>query len=133
MFGVQPMMGRFLTPQEMEPGHDQVAVIGHRLWQMRYGSDPSILGKTIDLDRKGYTIVGVMAASFRFTWDQEMDVFVPLALTPDEQSEAGNDGFTLRVAHGWNGHIEVVAGAVCPARLLRSAFFFPGRTLPGRP
>ena len=89
MFGVQPLMGRFLTPEETEPGHDQVAVIGHRFWQMRYGSDPAILGKTIDLDQKRYTIVGVMPASFRFTWDQEIDVFVPLVLTPEERSEAG--------------------------------------------
>jgi len=89
MFGVQPAMGRSLTPEETEAGHDQVAVIGHRLWQMRYGSDPSILGKTIDLDRKRYTIVGVMPASFRFTWDQEIDVFVPLVLTPEERSETG--------------------------------------------
>jgi putative ABC transport system permease protein len=89
MFGVQPLMGRFLTPEEMEPGHNQVAVIGHRLWQMRYGSDPSILGKTIGLDQKRYTIVGVMPAWFRFTWDQEMDVFVPLVLTPEERSETG--------------------------------------------
>jgi putative ABC transport system permease protein len=89
MFGVPPMMGRFLQPEETEAGHEQVAVIGHRLWQMRFGSDPQILGKTIDLDRKYYTIVGVMPASFRFTWDQEMDIFVPLVLTPDERSETG--------------------------------------------
>ncbi len=89
MFGVQPLMGRFLAAEETEPGRDQAAVIGYRLWQMRYGSDPSILGKTIDLDQKRYTIVGVMPASFRFTWDQEIDVFVPLVLTPEERSEAG--------------------------------------------
>ena len=89
MFGVQPLLGRFLTPEETETGHDGVAVIGHRLWQMRYVSDPSILGRTIDLDQKRYTIVGVMPASFRFTWDQERDVFVPLVLTPEERSEIG--------------------------------------------
>ena len=89
MFGVQPHLGRFLLPEEMQAGHDQVAIIGHRLWQMRYGSDPGILGKTIDLDRRRYTIVGVMPASFRFTWDQEMDVFVPLMLSQEEQSEVG--------------------------------------------
>jgi putative ABC transport system permease protein len=88
MFGIQPLMGRLFTPQEMQPGHDQVAIIGHRLWQQRYGSDPAIVGKTVDLDLRRYTIVGVMPARFRFTWDQEMDVFVPLALTPDEVSEA---------------------------------------------
>jgi putative ABC transport system permease protein len=88
MFGVQPLMGRFFAPEEMQPGHDQVAIIGHRLWQERYGADPGILGKTIDLDERRYTIAGVMPAHFRFTWDQEMDLFVPLALTPDERSEA---------------------------------------------
>jgi hypothetical protein len=36
MFGVPPLLGRFLNPEEMEPGRDQVAVIGHRLWQTRY-------------------------------------------------------------------------------------------------
>src|SRR5215472_16132743 len=89
MFGVSPLMGRFFLPGEMQPGHDQVAIIGHRLWQSRYGADPAILGKTIDLDQRRYTIVGVMPARFRFTWDQEMDAFVPLALTPEELSEAG--------------------------------------------
>ena len=89
MFSIQPLIGRFLLPEEMEAGHDQVAVIGHRLWQTRYGSDPAILGKAIDLDQKRYAIVGVMPASFRFTWDQEMDVFVPLVLSPEERSETG--------------------------------------------
>ena len=87
MFGIQPLMGRLFRAEEVEPGHDQVAIIGYRLWQERYGSDPKILGKTIDLDERRYTIVGVMPARFRFTWDQEMGVFVPLALTPDELSE----------------------------------------------
>lgn len=89
MFGVQPLMGRFFASGEMLPGHDQVAIIGHNLWQTRYGADPSILGKTIDLDQRRYTIVGVMPARFRFTWDQEVDAFVPLALPPEELSETG--------------------------------------------
>ena len=89
MFGVQPLVGRFFAPSEMQMGHDQVAILGHRLWKFRYSSDPAILGKSIDLDEKRYTIVGVMPASFRFTWDQEMDVFVPLALTPQELSDTG--------------------------------------------
>ena len=89
LFGIQPLLGRFFTAGEMQPGHDQVVIIGHHLWQTRYGADPEILGKSVDLDEKRYTIVGVMPASFRFTWDQEMDAFVPLALTPDELSEVG--------------------------------------------
>jgi putative ABC transport system permease protein len=89
MFGIQPLMGRVFTADEMQPGHDQEAIIGHTLWQTRYGADPAILGKTIHLDQRRYTIIGVMPGRFRFTWDQEMDAFVPLALTPDELSEAG--------------------------------------------
>jgi putative ABC transport system permease protein len=89
MFGVAPQLGRYLAPEEMQAGREQVAIIGHSLWQTRYGSDPRILGKTINLDERHYTIVGVMPASFRFTWDQEMDVFVPLVLSQEERSEAG--------------------------------------------
>lgn len=89
MFGVQPLLGRVLRPDEMEPGRERAAVIGYRLWQTRYAADPAILGKTIELDQQRYTIVGVMPASFRFTWDQEMDVFVSLVLTPEERSELG--------------------------------------------
>ena len=89
MFGIPPLFGRVLAPEEMEAGRDRSAVIGYRLWQTRYAADPGILGKRIDLDQRSYTIVGVMPASFRFTWDQEMDVFVPLVLTPEERSETG--------------------------------------------
>ncbi len=89
LFGVQPLLGRVLRQDEMEAGRNHSAVIGYRLWQQRYAADPAILGKTIDLDRQPYTIVGVMPPSFRFTWDQEMDVFVPLVLTPEERSEMG--------------------------------------------
>jgi predicted permease len=89
MFGIQPLMGRFFSPSEMQSGNDQVAIIGNGLWRTRYASDSGILGKTIDLDQSRYTIIGVMPANFRFTWDQDIDVFVPLALTPDERSEKG--------------------------------------------
>jgi len=89
MFGVPPLFGRFFLPTEMQAGHSQVAIIGHSLWKARFASDPEILGKTIDLDKRPYTIIGVMPASFRFTWDREEHVFVPLVLTPEEMSEAG--------------------------------------------
>ena len=89
MFGIQPLMGRFFSTNEMQSGGDQVAIIGFSLWKTRFASDPAMLGKTIDLDQRRYTIIGVMPANFRFTWDQEIDVFVPLVLTPQEQSEQG--------------------------------------------
>jgi putative ABC transport system permease protein len=91
MFGVRPLLGRFFSPEEMQAGHDQVAIIGYGLWQRRYAADPAVLGRTIHFNKRPYTIVAVMPASFRFTWDEEMDVFVPLVLTPEELSEAGRE------------------------------------------
>ncbi|MGH9575547.1 MAG: ABC transporter permease [Candidatus Acidiferrales bacterium] len=89
MFGIQPLMGRFFSSSEMQSGKDQVAIIGYGLWKTRFASDSAIIGKTIDLGERRYTIIGVMPANFRFTWDQDIDVFVPLVLTPEEQSEKG--------------------------------------------
>lgn len=89
MFGIQPLIGRFYSADETEEGHEQVVVIGYRLWKARFDSDPAILGKIIELNQRRYAIVGVMPATFRFTWDQDIDVFVPLALTAEERSETG--------------------------------------------
>ena len=89
MFGIQPLVGRFFSRSEMQAGNDQVAIIGNGLWRTRYASDPAIIGKTIDLNERRYTIIGVMPSNFRFTWDQDIDVFVPLVLTAEEQSEKG--------------------------------------------
>ena len=88
MFGVQPVLGRFFAPDEAEPGHEHVAIIGYDLWKNRFASNPDILGKTISLDDQSYTVVGVMPENFRFTFDSRMDVFVPLPLTPQDLAES---------------------------------------------
>ncbi len=66
--GVRPEIGRVFTRQEDE-GHERVAVISYALWQNRYNRDPRILGTAIQLDRKAYTIVGVMPRTFEFPVD----------------------------------------------------------------
>ena len=87
MFGVPPVMGRFFTPDEAEPGREHVAILTYELWKNRFSASPSILGKTLSLDDESYTVVGVLPEGFRFVWDSRMDVFVPLALTPKELAE----------------------------------------------
>lgn len=62
--GVNPALGRTFTPAEEEPKSNPVAVISHSLWQRRFGSDPSIIGREITLDSSGVTVVGVMPAGF---------------------------------------------------------------------
>jgi predicted permease len=91
LLGVSPELGRGFTPEEDRYGSSSVVVLSHALWEHQYGRDPSILGKTVKLDEKPFTVIGVMPASFRFPFDgvplSEMaDLWVPIAFEPDRLS-----------------------------------------------
>ena len=81
--GVPAAFGRGLQPSDAIDGQDPqpVAVLGYKFWQRHFNSDPSVIGKTIQLLRKNYTIVGV--AGTRFTWG-DGDVYLPLKITGDQ-------------------------------------------------
>ena len=64
--GVAPMRGRAFTESEDRAGAEHVAIIGHGLWQRRFGGAENIVGTTVTLDREPYTIVGVMPPAFDF-------------------------------------------------------------------
>ena len=64
--GVVPFLGRVFLPEEHQEGHDQAAITSYSLWERRLGGDPKVLGKTVTLDGKPYTIVGVMPDGFHF-------------------------------------------------------------------
>jgi putative ABC transport system permease protein len=66
LLGVSPLLGRTFLAEEDRPGGDRVAILSHRLWQERFGADPSAIGKTVTLDGEVYTVVGIMPPSFRF-------------------------------------------------------------------
>jgi putative ABC transport system permease protein len=76
--GVKPLVGRTFAPEEDRPGENQVAVVSEGFWQRRYGRDASLVGSTIQLDDKRYTVVGIMPSSFRYPADFE--IWLPLAL-----------------------------------------------------
>ncbi len=80
--GVPPLLGRGLEPSDAVDGQDPqpVAVLSYKFWQRHFNSDPAIVGKSIQLLKKNYTIVGVAAA--RFTWG-DGDVYLPLKVTAD--------------------------------------------------
>jgi predicted permease len=63
--GVEARAGRTLRADDSTPGAAPVAVISHRLWQRRFGGESSVVGRTITLDRRVYTVVGVAPESFR--------------------------------------------------------------------
>ena len=64
VFGERPLLGRTLAPADQAPGAPPVVVIGHRLWQSRFGGMPGIVGQSVRLGDERHTIVGVMPASF---------------------------------------------------------------------
>ncbi|MGA9770138.1 MAG: ABC transporter permease [Blastocatellia bacterium] len=81
--GVQPFLGRAFTREEDLPGGEPVAILMRSLWQRHFASDPDVIGKTLTLNDKIYTVVGVMPANFRLP--DSADVLIPLALDAHEQ------------------------------------------------
>jgi len=82
---IKPVLGRGFLPEEDQPGAPRVAVLGHGLWQRRYGGDRSVVGSEVELDGEPFTIVGVAPASFRFPpfWATRAEVWTPLAFTAE--------------------------------------------------
>jgi predicted permease len=86
---VEPQLGRGFTVEENHPGHDQVVILSHGIWQRRFGGDPNILGKTIRLENIGYTVVGVMGAKFQYP-SRDVQIWTPLTINPaDFQTRTG--------------------------------------------
>ena len=76
-WGTPALLGRWLIPADAPPGQDpvRVVVLGFQFWQRYYSADPAVVGRTIQLVRKDYQIVGVMPPRFRW---READIYVPL-------------------------------------------------------
>ena len=100
--GVSPLLGRTFTADEDQPGHEHSVVLGYQLWRDRFGGDPAILGRSLELNGDAYTVLGVMPAGFvfpraqempgSFTFAREVQLWIPLALSrgaliPAEPSE----------------------------------------------
>jgi putative ABC transport system permease protein len=93
LLGVRPVLGRNFSTEEEQPGKDQVAVISHNLWHRHFAADPNLVGRTITLDAKPFTIVGVMPEGFQFPGGsgtvlriftpEAAELWVPLALDAD--------------------------------------------------
>jgi len=93
--GVSPLLGRTFTDDEDATGHN-VAILGYALWQSRYGGDPKILGRTILLDRRPFSVIGVMPPSFEFpvqgmTNYRTTQMWIPIAFTPNELADRADN------------------------------------------
>lgn len=79
---VQPMLGRPFNAADPLPEGPQVGILAHDSWRSRFGSDPAVLGRTIELDGNTIEIVGVMPESFRFP-EPGVEVYTPMYVNPD--------------------------------------------------
>ena len=81
VLGVDAVVGRTLTVDDGAPDAEPVVVLGHGLWQSRFGGDPDIVGRTLDMGGVSRRVVGVMAAGFAYP-DSEARLFIPLVVDP---------------------------------------------------
>lgn len=92
LLGVAPGHGRVFKPEEFEPNADNVIVLSDRFWARRFGSDPNIVGRKIQLDGKTVEVVGVMPPGFEhpILWGT-VDTWQPLSFTPERKTNRGNN------------------------------------------
>jgi putative ABC transport system permease protein len=119
--GARPLLGRTFTDVDYDEGAPSIVVLSHRAWSVRFGSDPGVLGRPIQLDGQALTVVGVLPPDFRFpdaaelwiprvpqSWDEQSrsaDYMTGVARLSDgvsreqAQAEASRIAASLREAH----------------------------------
>jgi putative ABC transport system permease protein len=81
VFGAEALHGRLFIPDDEQAGHPAVAIVSHNLWQRRFGSDPQLVGKTITLDGRTYSVIGIAPQGFQYP--DKVEVWLPpLKLAP---------------------------------------------------
>ena len=100
VLGVPPLLGRTFTQQEDEE-HQQVAVLSYGMWRTRFHGDAKVLGSKVLLDRKPYTVIGVMPRNFEFPLKpghaDQSELWVPLSLQPEEFTGGSAASWTFRM------------------------------------
>ncbi len=97
MLGFQPTLGHSFLPEQEKTGADRVVLIGHGLWQRRFGADPSLVGRTILLGdvfnpARSYEVIGVMPRGFGFPDMRggKAEFWVPFVMDTDEGKDRAN-------------------------------------------
>ncbi len=79
ILGVSPLFGRVFDAADENPGREPAVLLSWQFWQRRFGGDPGVVGRTIPLDGKNWTIRGVMPRDFRYP-SRKADIWMPLVL-----------------------------------------------------
>ena len=110
LLGASPMLGRTFLPEEDEvPERDAVVVLAHSLWTNRFGADPAIVGRTITLNDKPYTVIGVMPEGFRGL-SFEAEAWIPSMMI----GVTGDPSLLERRGSRWIGAVARLAPGVTP-------------------
>jgi len=83
LLGMQPLLGRTFVPDDEGPNASPVVVVSQTLWMRRFGGDPDLIGRSINLDGLNRTVIGVVPPDFRFP-DRDAVVWVPASFTPEQ-------------------------------------------------
>ena len=81
VFEAQPILGRVFTPEEDQPANNHVVVLSYNSWRNVFGSDTSVIGRTVEFNRQLYKVIGVMGPDFQ--WPSQTDLWAPLGLPAD--------------------------------------------------
>jgi hypothetical protein len=105
LLGVEPIKGRTFAREEQGQGHDDMIVISERLWKRRFNSDPTLVGKSLFLNGRSYTVIGIMPSKFEFPiplfgiqgnqFAERVDIWKPVAFTQQELKDRGNRSYGL--------------------------------------
>lgn len=119
LLGLQPLLGRKFLPQEEQPGNDRVVILSHAFWQSDMGGAPDVIGRTVNLDDKGYTIVGVLPPGVEPPLSKPAALWKPLVVpAPDPNLPLGEPVWTwARLKKGVTLEQSRAAASVIAGRL----------------
>ncbi|MHC4611005.1 MAG: ABC transporter permease, partial [Planctomycetota bacterium] len=86
MLGVQPVVGRSFTEDEIEAENAQAVILSYGFWQERFAGDPAAVGQSLRIDGRAYAIVGVLNEEFRFLGERESRFYLPIPFTAEDRS-----------------------------------------------
>ncbi|MGO8792319.1 MAG: ADOP family duplicated permease [Terriglobia bacterium] len=88
ILGVHPLLGRDFLDSDDRPGASPVAILSNAVWAQRFGADPHVIGRTIEMDGMAGTVIGVLRADFRFLYSA--DIYWPIGTIANAQGGRGN-------------------------------------------
>jgi len=103
ILGARPELGRIFLPEEDAGGNPTTVILSYGLWQQRFGGDPNVLGQTLRLNGRNYTVVGIMPADFALGYEvmptvatvQQADLLLPLPLNAKDFNNHGDENYNM--------------------------------------